>query len=109
MGREVRLVPPGWEHPRDERGEYIPQFDENYRGEDARFQVYENISEGTPVTPAFTTEEELEEYLVEAGDDWDRKRGTSPPSRGAVREFIKHRYAPTGALWNGRVIGPYEA
>lgn len=24
MGREVRRVPPGWEHPRDERGRYVP-------------------------------------------------------------------------------------
>ncbi len=61
------------------------------------------------MTPAFATEEELEEYLVEGGDEWDRKRGASPPPRGAVRDFIKRRHAPTGALWNGRIIGPYEA
>src|SRR5215510_8017307 len=27
MGREVRRVPPGWEHPRDEAGRYVPLFD----------------------------------------------------------------------------------
>lgn len=27
MGREVRRVPAGWEHPRDAGGEYVPLFD----------------------------------------------------------------------------------
>ncbi len=30
MGREIRRVPSWWEHPRDERGEYIPLFDRSY-------------------------------------------------------------------------------
>lgn len=27
MGREVRRVPADWQHPKDERGEYVPLFD----------------------------------------------------------------------------------
>ena len=27
MGREVRMVPPDWEHPKRENGRYIPLFD----------------------------------------------------------------------------------
>ena len=38
------------------------------------FQVYETVSEGTPVTPPFATREELVEYLVENGDFWDQQR-----------------------------------
>ena len=30
MGLEIRRVPPGWEHPTDERGEHIPVLDEDY-------------------------------------------------------------------------------
>lgn len=30
MGREIRLVPQWWEHPRDEGGEYIPLLDRSY-------------------------------------------------------------------------------
>ena len=30
MGREIRQVPPGWEHPKDARGEYIPLLDGDY-------------------------------------------------------------------------------
>lgn len=38
------------------------------------YQVYETVSEGTPVTPPFATKEELIEYLVENGDFWDQRR-----------------------------------
>ncbi|KKM21704.1 hypothetical protein LCGC14_1632770 [marine sediment metagenome] len=30
MGREVRLVPADWEHPRDEHGKYKPLFNDDY-------------------------------------------------------------------------------
>jgi hypothetical protein len=30
MGREVRKVPPNWEHPKDESGRYDPLLDEYY-------------------------------------------------------------------------------
>ena len=108
MGREIRLVQPGWEHPRDDRGEYVPECDREYRGEDAMFQVYENITEGTPVTPAFTTREELEDYLVEHGDDFDRMGGFPPPSREAARIFIQDGYAPTGGISRLGTFRTYE-
>lgn len=38
------------------------------------YQVYETVSEGTPVTPAFATREELVEYLIFNGDFWDQQR-----------------------------------
>jgi hypothetical protein len=30
MGREVRMVPPDWQHPKDERGRYIPMFEQSH-------------------------------------------------------------------------------
>ena len=30
MGRELRKVPANWQHPKDERGKYIPMFKEFY-------------------------------------------------------------------------------
>jgi hypothetical protein len=30
MGREIRRVPKGWEHPEDEHGHYKPMYDEDY-------------------------------------------------------------------------------
>lgn len=33
MGREIRRVPEGWEHPRDNRGHYQPMFDRDFEME----------------------------------------------------------------------------
>lgn len=141
MGREIRRVPPDWEHPQDDKydirtgqteKQYLPMYDrsceeawtgwqrefvewqngehDRVRGEygDADYpkdqpyaafcqwhgtppdpdyyrpqwadgtatwwQVYETVSEGTPVSPPFATQEELVEYLVANGDLWDQKR-----------------------------------
>ena len=115
MGREIRRVPPYWEHPRDERGHYRPLFDHDFDSEAREwkegflqweagtheaiqrepdlfggdewweyrsppdrdycrpawkdeertcFQVYETVSEGTPVSPVFETKEQIREWLV---------------------------------------------
>jgi len=122
MGREVRRVPPGWNHPRDERGNFRALFDGanltrrtdewdrdaalwkrglrlNYGDEDptpvdpewigrpyaewagdrpdpddytpvwaadvaTHLMMYENTSEGTPISPAFATAEELARWLA---------------------------------------------
>lgn len=129
MGREVRRVPPHWEHPKrdDERGGYLPlregianlearqkEWDENckqyhlgfvwkadkkkgqwvpkpeefasiYRYSDysgsrpcqddympywpaserTHYQMYEDTTEGTPISPVFATPEELARWLTD--------------------------------------------
>lgn len=30
MGREIRMVPPNWKHPKNDRGGYQPMFDRNF-------------------------------------------------------------------------------
>lgn len=126
MGREVRMVPPGWQHPKDENGKYIPLLRggfaeadsdwnegyaawqrgevENYgdgpkwkpkdagagasarytdyagprpspddympewsKGEATMLVMYEDTSEGTPISPAFSTPEELARWLTDNG------------------------------------------
>lgn len=122
MGREIRMVPKGWEHPKNEKG-YIPlmggpyservkSWDEenaqwqkglrsNYEGgwqpkeekykdmpfeewdgarpvkeeympewapgEATMLMMYEDTSEGTPISPAFETPEELAHWLADNG------------------------------------------
>jgi hypothetical protein len=67
--REVREVPQGWQHPKDERGRYIPllpfgyQIDDDERAPadrmmppplgDIEIAAYETVTEGTPISPAF--------------------------------------------------------
>lgn len=123
MGREVRMVPADWQHPKNSKGEYIPLFKsgcaneqrewdeglalwlqglrDDYKGnteshdqrrdiygwtayagrrpaaEDympdwprerrTHFMMYENTSEGTPLSPAFLTPEELARWLADTG------------------------------------------
>ncbi len=132
MGREIRRVPPNWQHPLKEScphyptcdqmcyqpkyeqniddalNEWLKDFDRvragnmddfektcyaslaewikdnpppdldyyvNYKKEEATwYQVYQTVSEGSPVTPPFATQEELIDYLVENGDFWDQER-----------------------------------
>ena len=178
MGREIRMVPPNWQHPMEdrpnyrtgkmekayqpmydaafaptmrewiaawdawERGErpsyFIPEENENttfwewhgnppnpdyYRpdwkpGEATWFQVYETVSEGSPVTPPFATREELVEYLVVNGDFWDQKRraeGTSgmpcaPWQRADAEAFVfGPGWAPSLVMVDGKVMTGVEA
>lgn len=176
MGREIRMVPPNWEHPKKEflnhrfrmeeryqpmynrsytesmdewigeyqlwkDGKHPDQMDgsakeckryaewagdppdhEYYRPEWSKeemtwFQVYETVSEGTPVTPPFETKEELVEYLVANGDFWDQKRradgdtimGCVPWSREAAHRFVfGSGWAPSMIVANGKVMSGVE-
>ena len=74
----------GMEEALEERGGALVRDDyTDFKGfEPTWYQVYETVSEGTPVTPAFETREELVEYLVENGDFWDQKRRTAGPRGG---------------------------
>lgn len=52
-----------------------------WKDEDATwFQLWETVSEGTPVSPPFATKEELAQHLAVNGDDWDQKRCHDPSS-----------------------------
>ena len=72
------------------------------------YQVYETVSEGTPVTPPFATKEELVEYLVANGDFWDQSRraeGNSsmpcaPWTRKAAESFVGAGWAPSMMVTN---------
>ncbi len=99
MGREIRMVPADWNHPKNDRGQYEPLFDNyaeavdrfakdieemglekaleendggprysNYmhpEGERTHYMMYEDASEGTPISPAFATPEELARWLAD--------------------------------------------
>ena len=173
MGREVRRVPPNWEHPKRDRGngrglELQPMFDERFseaaanwlkcfdrirRGEMTDierecyphgvcewagdemppdpayyrpwdeseatwFQLWETVSEGTPVSPPFPDEDGLIQYLADNGDYWDQKRctqdswttlwggkfGVSAWGRERAERFVRGTgWAPSIAVINGQV------
>lgn len=87
MGREVRKVAPDWEHPKP-NGIYEPLYPgawgrlENQEDgekvitpdqcmpdwpDDAatHYMMYEDTTEGTPISPAFATPEELARWLTD--------------------------------------------
>lgn len=96
MGREVRRVAPGWKHPKTKEG-YYRAMEEGSRYEDdlaeweryregdrpkkrdympdwteeeaTHFMMYETMSEGTPLSPAFATPEELARWCVDNNVD----------------------------------------
>ena len=78
-----------------------PPDEQSYRDrawtpeEATHIAVYETVSEGTPVTPAFATPEELIEYLVQHGDFWDQKRGDGGWKRENAESFVGRGWAPS--------------
>lgn len=90
----------GWESSAPEKEFYRPRWKE----EDATWlQMYETVSEGTPVTPPFATPEELVEYLVTNGDFWDQKRRAEgncsmdcgPWKREHAESFVRRGWSPS--------------
>lgn len=63
------------------------------------YQMYENVSEGTPVSPVFATAEELEDWLVD----------TQGHSRGAAKNFVETGWAPSMVMMGGRIASGIDA
>lgn len=86
---------------RDEGTPLDPKGYEPWRKEGATWvQVWETVSEGTPVTPPFATKAELVDYLVAGGDDWDRKSGRGGYSRAQAEAFVEQGWVPSMVLMN---------
>jgi len=146
MGREIRRVPPNWEHPKGDGSDgYQSMYDRDYETatkewkegyalwesgkhpsrhiweaddeywdyegtpdksmhrpkfteEPTWFQVYQTVSEGTPVTPPFATKKELVDYLVENGDFWDQSRGHGGWERVNAEKFVGCGWAPSAMV-----------
>lgn len=152
MGREIRMVPANWQHPRNAFGHYISMFNQTFesacaewdtkkakwdagerpdycakdydgtfddwygeRPDDPSYyrpwkdeeavwvQVWETVSEDSPVTPPFATKAELIDYLAKHGDDWDQKRGDKPWPRKAAEQFVEAGWAPSMVVQDGKI------
>lgn len=80
-----------WNGGPPDRAYYRP-----WKDEDATWvQVWETVSEGTPVTPPFATAAELVDYLATHGDFWDQKRGDGPWDRASAERFVGTGWAPS--------------
>lgn len=67
-----------------ETGKYDPPGGDGW-------QIWENVSEGSPISPVFPTSEALVEYLVSAGT-----------SREAADSFVRMKWAPSMVFHGGK-------
>ncbi len=65
------------------------------------FQVYETVSEGTPVTPPFATLEELSRYLYTHGCKWDDKPWTRENAEAFCHEGAS---VPSMVTCGGKIL-----
>ena len=127
MSREIRRVPLDWQHPRGVDGYLVPLSDgyaeavaewerdpeywgarpkpERYmpdwpKGTALGWQVYESVTEGTPTSPVFATEDALVAWLM--GGDAPIGIGGRPLRLTApqARAFVASGYAPSFVFSN---------
>lgn len=72
MGREVRMVPADFIHPKDGNGHEVPLMAEEMEkfmppGPRVYFVMYETYTEGTPISPPFESAEGLARWLADTG------------------------------------------
>jgi hypothetical protein len=73
------------------------------------YQVYETVSEGTPVSPVFATEEEMITWLAEVGAGMGIGGTPAPLGReGAERWVRSGGWAPSGVFCGGQVMSGVE-
>lgn len=67
------------------------------------WQVWETVSEGSPITPVFPAAEGLAKWLVENGDPVHGK-----PSYESALAFVKAGWSPSMIMTDGTMQGAYE-
>ena len=112
VNRELRKVPPDWEHPRNENGQHISLFDhyedalasweksperncederpnpDDYmlvgvpESERTHYQAYQTTSEGTPISPVLATPEEVARWCA------DHKVGTFASTPASYEKWL---------------------
>jgi hypothetical protein len=123
MGREIKRVAIDFDHPLDEvwpgyicpdenfddaTGEYIDWAPTEPPAGDG-WQVWETVSEGSPITPVFPTADALVAHLSTVGTTWDQKAyvgrlAKGPWRREAAEAFVRDGWAPSFAVFGGVML-----
>lgn len=122
MGREIQRVPLDFDWPlhKEWKGFLYPDFDDSLSDEQEEelfeewydnerydppegegWQVWETVSEGSPVSPVFASSEELVAWIVSEGH-----------TPGAAKAFVRIGYVPSmvvvgGAFYMGIDAAPF--
>jgi len=86
--------------PKEEH--YMPEWDDK---DCTHYQMYENVSEGTPISPVKESPEELAKWLA---DNKANAGFMSTASYEAWLNICYGEYAPSGILINGKVFNGVE-
>ena len=92
-----------YEGPRPSPDDYMPDWPEDQR---THLMMYEDTSEGTPISPAFATPEELALWLADTGAS---AFGGSTASYEAWLRVCQGGFAPSMVIENGRLMSGVEA
>jgi hypothetical protein len=68
------------------------------------WQVWETVSEGSPITPVMPTADALIEHLSTVGTVWDQRRGDGPWRRAEAESFVRSGWAPSLLTVGGQVM-----
>jgi len=85
---------------------YRPEWPEESR---TAYQIYETVSEGTPISPVFETTEAMVDWLCDPKRDADPYRSMSLLSREAAEKFVEYGYAPSMMISGGVMAMNAEA
>jgi len=91
----------GWQEPRAE--DYMPNWPESER---THYQMYENTSEGTPISPVMASLEELARWLA------DNKASACGSSTATYEEWLAmchDGWAPSGVIMGGQFMSGVQA
>lgn len=85
--------------PSTELKELCDNWEETEPPEGEGWQVWETVTGGSPVSPVFVTEEELQNWLI-------HEKGYS---EGAAEQFTKSGWVPSGMMVGGRLYRDIES
>lgn len=92
-----------WEGPAPDASEFMPDWPESER---THYMMYEDTSEGAPISPAFETAEELARWLADTGAS---AFGDMTASYEAWLSTIKRGYAPSMSMTPVGMVSGVEA
>ncbi len=91
------------------------EWESTFPPEGEGWQVWETVSEGSPISPVFATAEELAKHLSTVGDDWHaqsvaegRESLRGLPTYEQALAFIGAEWAPSMVIGNGKALTSYE-
>lgn len=95
----------------DEGAPHDPAYYRPWKDDEATwFQLWETVSEGTPVSPPFATKEELADHLAEHGDGgWGASEKGGWGKEMAYKFVMGSGWAPSMVVMGGKVMSGVEA